>query len=434
MSPAAEPSKKEICRTSDQILCAYFQIPFCRRICGFCCWCRDYDPADILSINKNRAPYVKALKQEIRERSQVLPEKERVGLKVVHFGGGTPSLLSAGELSGILGTLAECYGQPLDQIPTIGIEVRPDGLSPGYLRDLRAVGFNRVSIGAQSFDQGILDRIQRNATVADFFSAYGRARTAGFEDVNIDLVYGFPFQSEKQVDEDIRIAMDLAPEHLDIHPWRPVAGPVAKAGTGDFATERARKIRATARIRDALAARGWDNYNHRCYARPGRENMMHLVEATYLLPWLAFGAGVEQYRAPKNESNLARYMENPFTMKEEWVWPVRQHGFDLMFAIQSMIRLLLLPEGIDVPFFNRHNQCDLYSLLDHFREKENMDKARSRFPNLVVNMFEIGRLQILGKIIRWLDSGILRREGDRLAIAEEHRLSTETWVLFMEAC
>ena len=427
-------SKKTLCMHSEDIICAYVQIPFCRSLCNFCCWCKKYNPSEILSIDRLKEPYLEALEREISARSQFRKEREKVNLEVIHFGGGTPSLLSPDELHDILSTILTCYDQQLENIMTVGIEVRPDDLSREKLEALKSVGFNRISIGAQSFDQGVLDRLHRCVSVKQFYRSYDWIRSAGFEDVNIDLLYGIPFQTFDHIKNDIRTVTRLEPEHVDAHPWKPVPGALLKAAEEDYEKEKDKKIQWASYIRDRLEAKGYRNYNHRCFAKPGKENLMHLVEATYSLPFLAFGAGSEQFCATKTTTSIQEYINDPSSSDIYKKIPGGSGDFNLLLFIDSMIRQLLLPEGIHIPFFNKRHNCDMEEVLSFYSHPENIIKELVRYRNTLIFLFEASRIQIFKKILNWIERGIIEKCGDYLRLKDEHKISHETWVLYMQAC
>lgn len=426
--------RKELCLCSDSILCAYIQIPFCRSLCNFCCWCKNYNPSEILSIKKWKSPYIEALKKEIRARSQVDEEKSRVNLEVVHFGGGTPSLLETEELGAILSTLLSSYDLRREEIMTIGIEVRPDDITLHKAERLKSIGFNRISMGVESFDPSVLRSLNRHIPVEQSFRAYEWIRQAGFQEVNIDLIYGFPFQSLEMIKQDVETVIRLAPEHIDAHPWKPVSGPLCELASKEYEAEKAKKVAATAYLHRRLEEEGYCNYNHRCFCKPGNENLMHMVEATYGMPFIAFGAGSEQYKRSKTTTEIQKYINTSFS--RDMFGPASELSTqaELLLLIDTMVRQLLLPEGVYVPHFNRRYGCDIENILAFYREHENLEKELKRYANKLLFLFELSRIQILKKILDWVQNGIIEKHGDYLRLADEYRISNETWVLYMQAC
>lgn len=418
---------KQLCLTSDRILCAYIQIPFCRSLCSFCCWRQHYNPGEILRADKYRTQYIQALKEEITGRSSIPFERDQVGLNVIHFGGGTPSLFHPEELAEILQHLLCAYHMKKDAVQTIGIEVRQDDLSAQYLSALRDIGFNRISIGAQSFDRNILKKLGRGISPEDFFQAYDRIRAAGFSDVNIDLLYGFAIQGTEQIRSDAETLVRLGPDHIDAHPWKEVDGCLPGI-TPEYAVEKDKKIQAARFMRTCFADAGYENYNHRCFCTSGRENLMHLIEAAYSLPFIAFGAGSEQYRMARTACAVEDYIQKPFDRDRfEQDLQKRFTEFNFLNCADSLFRQLLLPEGVYIPFFNRTQACDLTALL-------NDDCAAEKYAPGCVDVYTRSRIQIYKKVQQWLRDGVIEQSGEWLRLKDEFILSPQTWVLYMQAC
>lgn len=427
-------SKKDICINSSSILCAYIQIPFCRSVCHFCCWSSYYTKSEILSLDRYRDSYIQALKREIRARSLSFQEKNQVDLKVIHFGGGSPSLLEPEELKDILHTLIKSFAVQLDQVMTVGVEVRPDDLTPEMLDGLKSAGFNRISIGVQSFDPTILKRLGRRIPVEQIYQTFDLVRAAGFKDVNIDLLYGFPFQTFEHIVKDIDSVIKLDPDHIDAHPWKPVPGPLYKEVEGNYQKDKANKVAWTRYMHDRLQESGYVNYNHRCFAKPGKENLMHLVEATYCLPFLAFGAGCEQYHYAKTTTSIEEYIDDPFTSELYTKSYSDSYEFNLLWFIGSMIRLLLLPEGLNIRYFNEKYNCDLEDIISFYRNPDNMNKELKKYKDTRFFLFEASRIQIFKKMLHWMDRGIIEKRGEYLCLVDDYKISQETWVLYMQAC
>lgn len=434
MSEPKMKSRKELCMTSDAVLLSYIQIPFCKSLCSFCCWCREYKASQMLAWDKLKKPYLEALKREISSRSMSAEEKAKTGLRVVHFGGGSPSLLNIEETSDILSHLLKCYEQKADKIITIGIEVKPDDMTREKITDLKAIGFNRISIGAQTFDQNILDRLNRRDTVSKFYQTYEWSRCAGFDDINIDLLYGIPFQSFDIVKSDIAAAVSLSPDHIDVHPWRHVPGGMSETAKQNYKEEKTRKIEATRYIRDYLQTNGYHNYNHRCFAREDRENLMHLIEATYMLPFLGFGAGCEQFFHPRTTTDIQKYIDDEFTSGIYTKMPKAPDGFNIIIFADCLIMQLLLSEGVNISYFNRKYNCDIEEVLSFYKRAENLEKERKKLTASLTNNYGISRIQMLRKIIGWLEDGTIVKSQGHLRLREEDKVSYETWSLYMQAC
>jgi len=425
--------RKTMCREAvDSVMCAYVQVPFCGSLCRFCCWANWYDSRQLLGIKRHGGSYVSALKREIVQRSRIEAERERVDLKVIHFGGGTPSMLTVEELADVLDTLLNAYGISRDSVDTIGVEVRADSVSPEKLEGMREIGFNRMSIGAQSFNAEILRGVGRRQTPDEFYTAYSAARKAGFEDMNIDLLFGLPGQTSEIAERDAEIAVELGPEHIDAHPWKPVFDKKGQCLV-EGGWSREQKVETVLTQKRIFESAGYENYNHRLYCRPGHENLMHLIEATYLLPTLSFGAGAEQYAPmPTTTRDIEAYSAEGFVPAYMAMLPasltVAEHP---SWLADRIIRQLLLPEGLWVPGFDRRHHCDVVDKLQN-----GWKGPFEQYFHLYAggDLYSRSRLQILRKLQDWFERGIIYHEDDWLRLATDYQISNETWVLYMSAC
>lgn len=193
-------------------LALYVHIPFCVRKCYYCDFNSGPASEDI------REQYVDALVAEIRGshwRGQAA--------RTVFFGGGTPSELKTPQLRRITDALRESFGftdeAGLGQVPSTEwtIECNPGTISVDSLRDMREMGFNRISLGVQSFHDHHLKAIGRIHSAAQAGEAVAGAREAGFERLNVDLIFCLPGQTFAEWKLDVESALALKPEHLSLY-------------------------------------------------------------------------------------------------------------------------------------------------------------------------------------------------------------------------
>ena len=133
----------------------------------------------------------------------------------IFFGGGTPSLLTPGQLGGLILACRETFDLPA--APEITAECNPGTVTVDYLRELRAVGVNRLSFGAQSANPGELKLLGREHDWDQVAAAISAARAAGFGDVNLDLIFGLPYQSLDSWRGTVRETLALAPDHISLY-------------------------------------------------------------------------------------------------------------------------------------------------------------------------------------------------------------------------
>ena len=185
----------------------YLHIPFCRHRCAYC------DFNTYAGLDDLIPDYVEALKKEIKMSAK--STRETLPVHTVFFGGGTPSLLSATAIEEILQTLDGQFD--LDASAEISLEANPGTLSNSYLRDLRKVGVNRLSLGMQSAQTEELAFLERQHRFLDVIESVKWARQAGFDNLSLDLIFGLPEQRIEAWKSSLSRALDLAPEHFSLY-------------------------------------------------------------------------------------------------------------------------------------------------------------------------------------------------------------------------
>jgi oxygen-independent coproporphyrinogen-3 oxidase len=184
----------------------YLHIPFCKHRCHYC----DFNT---YAGKESLIPgYIDAIIDEIR----IVGDSNK-GLNVhsIYFGGGTPSLIPINLYDKLLKVINFKY--TLTEDCEISLEANPGTLNLEYLSDLHALGFNRISIGVQSMNNFDLYRLDRIHDVYDIFESVYFARKAGFTNINLDLIFGLPWQNLKNWKEILTRALDLKPEHFSIY-------------------------------------------------------------------------------------------------------------------------------------------------------------------------------------------------------------------------
>lgn len=178
---------------------AYIHIPFCLSKCKYCSF------VSFPITPEKKIGYLYSLLKEIdySYKGEILD--------TIYFGGGTPSLFSADELKKILNKLT--YNQNTE----ITIEVNPDSVTEEYLKQLKNIGFNRLSIGSQSFDNNVLKIIGRRHNTEQIFQTIKWAKLAGFNNISIDLIYGLPTQTIEMFEKDLKKALELEIQHISLY-------------------------------------------------------------------------------------------------------------------------------------------------------------------------------------------------------------------------
>lgn len=258
--------------------------------------------------------YIEALKKEIVARAV----DRRVA--TIYFGGGTPSLLTSGQITGLLGLLKSKF--MLDSEAEVSLEANPGTLNAVLAKELRGAGINRLSIGAQSFHDDELRMLGRIHRAGDVESAFRTARDSGFANINLDLIYGLPGQSLSRWEETLRSAIELGPEHiscylLSLEDNVPLKRSIIE---GRLPSPDDDLVAGQYELAEGmLAEHGYEHYELSNWARPGyrcRHNLFYWQFGSYL----GFGAAAHSFfdgHRLANTHDLDLYLENPLSIEED---------------------------------------------------------------------------------------------------------------------
>lgn len=392
----------------------YIHIPFCVRKCNYC---------DFLSFPAGKEiveRYVRALEEEIRRTGEAVygqngrpgetvygqngrPEEAVYGragggktevrpgsapkISTVFVGGGTPSVLEPEQIRSLFSCLRESF--LLEADAEISMEGNPGTLNREKLSVCREAGINRLSLGLQSADDGLLQTLGRIHTWEQFLYNYQDARQAGFRNINIDLMSSLPGQSLENYVKTLETVTALEPEHISSYSL------ILEEGTPFFASEEIRRQlpdentdrEMYEKTKEILHEKGYERYEISNYAKPGfacRHNLGYWDE----VPYLGLGLGASSYYKNarfSNETDIRTYMENPF-----------------------------------VPFLGRNDYecCDEKSRMEDymiFGLRKMAGVSLSRFEK----EFGTAAEEIYGGVIgRYVGMGFLVLEGDRLRLTD----------------
>lgn len=289
----------------DQYRCQaalYIHLPFCHRKCHYC---------DFVSYPGQRVEVMKAYCQAVMGEMELLGEQYRPGpLATVFLGGGTPTVLPAGDLGGLLQKAFSIFGrQPQAEI---SLEANPGTVDIDKYRFLLAAGANRLSLGVQSFDDRLLEGMGRIHRRGEIYRSYNLARKAGFSNINLDLIFGLPGQTRAQWKATIKEALSLQPEHIAAYSLQLETGTLwgeLQAGGSLTLPDEELTLAMYQEIREQLSLAGYEHYEISNFARRGyqcRHNLYYWLNR----PYLGVGAAAASFwqgRRWQNYSSLEQY-------------------------------------------------------------------------------------------------------------------------------
>lgn len=286
---------------------AYIHIPFCKSKCNYC---------SFVSFNRLelKEKYINALITQIK--AEYKDEK----LNTLYFGGGTPSLLTIEEIKSIIDLFE------FESNAEITCEVNPDSVDLSYLIELRQLGFNRLSIGAQTFNDDILTLIGRRHSSEQIKSAVKNAKTAGFENISLDFIYGLPAQDINGFENDLNIAVSLDVQHISLYGLKIDKNCFFDENPPeDFKSDSDVQADMYLKAVELLKNNSFGHYEISNFSKnsfESKHNLNYWNNSTYY----GFGCAASGYGFPAqqrglvrytNQSDLEKYIQNPLKKKSE---------------------------------------------------------------------------------------------------------------------
>lgn len=276
----------------------YIHIPFCASRCIYC------DFFSTTQLNRREA-YVHALCRELQARSTELSADSRpTTINTIYLGGGTPSQLSPTQLDTIMDTIHQHYHISPDAETTL--EANPSDINADYANRLIHIGFNRVSLGIQTFNDHLLHTICRRHNSQQALHAIQHLRHAGCQNLSIDLIYGLPTQTIHQWHHDVETAINLRPEHLSAYALMYEEGTKLHQMLQHHQVEEADEelsLNMYNHLCTSLAAAGYQHYEISNFALPhhhSRHNSCYWDNT----PYIGIGAGAHSYDGQQRRCNI----------------------------------------------------------------------------------------------------------------------------------
>ena len=336
----------------------YVHIPFCAAKCNYCAFNSKVANADL------RESYVDALVTEIKSNPcSLLP------VTSIYFGGGTPTILTLNQLEKIFDTVRKNFN--VEENAEITIEANPGTVDENFLRELRTIGFNRISLGVQSFKDELLKILGRIHDSRTAISTVTTARNI-FDNISLDLMYSLPNQTLDDVKFDVQRAVDLNVNHISIY------GLEVEEGTKFFQLNEEGRLNLPDEnisgdmydyITETLPRLGYERYEVSNFAKGGKKSR-HNIGYWTGRKYFGFGAGAHSYNGKLRASNIADV--------ESYVKKIRA-GSDVSqleeivtktAAIEEFCFLgLRMTEGIDAKNFHERFGENIFEVYKNVIEK-----------------------------------------------------------------
>jgi len=300
------------------VLSVYIHVPFCVRRCLYC---------DFITYAGQQAwlpAYVEAAIKEVHLLGSSRAKTDEPA-QTVYFGGGTPSLLSIGQVKALLTAVERSF--LLAENAEITLEANPGTLTLDYLRELRATGVNRLSLGVQSFSDAELAQLGRIHTREEALQSILWAKQAGFENLSLDLIFGLPKQSLKAWEYNLQEAIKIHPEHLSLYnliveDGTPLAKQIANgeipAPDDDVAADMYELTM------DFLTSAGYEQYEISSWATSPEFESRHNKAYWQMTPYLGVGAaaaGFAENVRTLNTPSISEYVQRISTQQSALPYP-----------------------------------------------------------------------------------------------------------------
>lgn len=272
----------------------YLHIPFCKQACYYC----DFHFSTSLS---DRELLVHALCRELELQKEYLNQEP---IETVYFGGGTPSLLQETDLAKIFDVIHKNFA--VQDGAEVTLEANPDDLSREHLKILKTLGVNRLSVGIQSFDNKVLQFLNRAHSSEEALRCVDLARTVGFENISIDLIYAIPHQPQGLWEKNIEQAISISPEHISAYSLtieeKTVFGNWLKSGRLRAEPDEVAASQMEILV-DMLGNSGYEHYEISNFSRPNlhsRHNSNYWKQQKYL----GVGPSAHSYNKESRQYNI----------------------------------------------------------------------------------------------------------------------------------
>ena len=315
----------------------YLHIPFCKSRCIYC----DFYSTTYPGLQQ---AYVEALCQEMRLRNDYV----KSGIDTIYLGGGTPSQLSIENLQKIFDTIYDVY--QISDNPEITIECNPDDITPEYAESIKQLPINRISMGAQTFNDSRLKFLRRRHTSSQIQEAINILRMNGFSNISIDLMYGFPEECLNDWIDDVNMAISLRVEHISAYSLMyeentPLYNMLRNKDLDEIDEEVSREMYDY--LIDRLTMAGYLHYEISNFAIPGYQSR-HNSSYWKQMPYIGIGASAHSFDITSRQWNVADINEYIKTINTGKIPSEKEVLTEEMRYNDTVFTSLRTSEGLDL--------------------------------------------------------------------------------------
>jgi oxygen-independent coproporphyrinogen-3 oxidase len=343
----------------------YIHLPFCKTKCPYC------DFASYAENDRSKFKnYLDALLKEIDLSAAKLTCKQKI--KTIFFGGGTPSVHSAGEIKMISDKLREYF--IFDASAEITLEANPGTVDKNHLQEFKDIGINRISVGVQSFDEGLLSKLGRGHSLNDTYRTLEDIIDLGFQSWNLDLIYGLPKQDLKSWYRSVDTALGFNPPHISMYALSIESstpyGSMYKDSKHPDLPEEDILVDMYIKAHEKFEAQGILRYEISNWAKPGHE-ARHNLTYWRAQEYLAFGLGAHGFLNSiryANTRNLAEYLNGHQYMEQKFINEDEHLEEEIMLKLRLREGLLLdakISRRIDADKLEKFKKAKLIKQCDN---------------------------------------------------------------------
>ena len=322
----------------------YIHIPFCKSICSYCDFCK------VLYNKEWAVNYLKKLKSEIEDRYM------GESVRTIYIGGGTPSCLSLKEIEYVL-LLTNLFKK--SELEEFTFECNIEDLNEELLKLLKKYNVNRLSIGVESFDKNNLVFMKRNSSYENVKSKIELARSLGFNNINLDLIYALPQEKLSTLKKDIKLLLSLNPEHISTYSLM-IEDNTFLGYKKINAIDDEKDYEMYEYICKKLSKSGYKHYEVSNFAKDGYESKHNLVYWNNL-EYYGFGCGASGYISGvryDNTRSLTKYLNGEFKSSDQLLSEMSIMEYELMLGLRKL-------DGVSLEeFYNKYkvNMQDVFPI------------------------------------------------------------------------